>query len=224
MDLIPQQLLINGRPLHFFHPRNDDSACGTVSCLTRNLFHLDTMGFKPGDAFLDLGCNIGLVSLVVAALYPRVKVYAFDASLISVTALRYAAAANGLANIQAFHVAVGGEDKKGVRFFSNGKDVSCLVQEGLNSSNPVPDTVVDMVSIDTIFDSPLLGIDKVRLLKGDTEGSEYEIFARLFDHRPDILDRIDRVHLEIHPYSEFGPEELKAKVLARFGDRVCFDT
>jgi len=130
MDLLSQQLLLNGHPLHFFYPRNDESACGTISCLTRNLFHLDTVGFKPGDAFLDLGCNIGLVSLVVAALYPRVKVYAFDASLISVTALRYAAAANGLANIQAFHVAVGGEDKKGVRFFSNGKDVSCLSKRG----------------------------------------------------------------------------------------------
>jgi len=224
MDLISQQLILNNRPLHFFRPPNDDSSYGTISCLTRNLFHLDTVGFKPGDNFLDLGCNIGLVSLVVAALNPGVEVYAFDASLISVTALRRAAAANGLANIRAFHVAVGGEDKRGVKFFSNGKDLSCLVQEGLNSSNPVPDNVVDMISIDTIFDSPLLGIDKVRLAKFDVEGEEFKIFDRLFNHRPDILDRIDRVHLEIHPYAEFGPEELKAKVLARFGERVCFDT
>lgn len=223
-DLVPATIQINGQPFHFFHPPDDDTRFGTLSCLQADKFSLSKVSFGPDDVFVDIGSNIGLVGLVVAKLFPGVKVYAFDASDLAIKAARQSAAANGLTNYLAFQVAVGAEAKKGVQFYSNGKDKSCLVGEGLNSSNPVPELRVDQISIDEIFDSPLLGIDKVRYFKADVEGHEHPIFARLFGARTDILDRIDYLHLEVHNYLEYKPDELIAKVKTQWGPRVFFDT
>lgn len=223
-DLVPATIQINSQPFHFFHPPDDDTRFGTLSCLASDKFSLSKVSFGPGDVFVDIGSNIGLVGLVVAKLFPGVRVYAFDASDLAVKAARQSAAANGLTNYLAFQVAVGGESKKGVQFFSDGKNKSCLVGAGLNSSNPVPELRVDQIAIDEIFDSPLLGIDKVRMLKLDAEGAEFALFDRLFGARTDILDRIEYLHLEVHNYLEYKPDELIARVKEQWGARVFFDT
>lgn len=222
--LLRETIIINDHPFTFFRPAGDDTVHGTLSCLQANKFHLSDAQFKAGDVMVDIGSNIGLVGLVVAKIHPDVRVFAFDASDLAVKAARQSAAANGLTNYFAFQLAVGAESKKGVQFFSNGKDKSCLVGEGLNSSNPVPELTVDMISIDEIFDSKLLGIDRVRYLKIDAEGIEHEVFAHLFAARPDIIDRIDFLHIEIHQYPQFNPAKLEADVRAQWGTRVFFDT
>lgn len=222
--LLRETILINDHPFTFFRPANDDTVYGTLSCLQSNKFHLDAAQFKDGDVMVDIGSNIGLVGLVVAKMFPDVRVFAFDASDLAVKAARQSAAANGLTNYMAFQLAVGAESKRAVQFFSNGKDKSCLVGEGFNSSNPVPELTVDQISIDEIFDSPLLGIGRVKYLKIDIEGGEYPIFNRLFAIRTDILGRIDHLHLEVHPYEQFNPAKLEADVRAQWGARVFFDT
>ncbi len=223
-ELVRETIQINGQPFHFFRPPNDDTIYGTLSCLQNDKFHLAEVSFGAGDVVLDIGSNIGLVGLVIAKMCPQAKVYAFDASDLAVRAARAGAAANGLINYQAFQVAVGAENKAGVQFYSNGKDKSCLVGEGLNSSNPVPELKVNQISIDEIFDSPLLGIERVRYLKCDVEGAEFAIFGRLFGQRKDILDRVDYLHMELHPYDQFDPKDLEAKIRVQFGSRVFFDT
>lgn len=223
-DLVRETIQINGQPFHFFRPPGDDTIYGTLSCLQNDRFHLSEVTFGTGDVVLDIGSNVGLVGLVVAKMCPQAKVYAFDASDLAVKAARQTAAANGLTNYMAFQLAVGAESKTGVQFYSNGKDKSCLVGEGLNSSNPVPELKVNQIAIDEVFDSQILGIKRVRYLKMDIEGGEHPIFARLFAARLDILDRIDYLHLEVHDYSEFDPAKLIADVKAKWGSRAFFDT
>lgn len=223
-DLVRETIQVNGHPFTFFRPPNDNTVYGTLSCLQNGKFHLEAAQFADGDVMIDIGSNIGLVGLIVAKLFPFVRVYAFDASDIAVRAARQTASVNGLTNYQSFQVAIGAEARRGVQFFSNGHDKSCLVGEGFNSSNPVLELIVNQISIDEIFDSHLLGIDRVKYIKVDVEGAEFPMFNRLFDHRPDILDRISFLHLEIHPYQDFDPKGLEAKIVARFKDRVFFDT
>lgn len=224
MNIIRRHAEMGGRKFSFFQPENDNTIFGTLTCLYENRFHLEEIPFEPGDVFVDMGCNVGLVSLAIALRHPNVRIFAFDASPIAIGALRCAVAENAIVNLQAFHVAVGANDEKGVQFFSNGTDLSCLVQEGLNSTNPVAAHRVNKVSIDTIFDSALLGIDRVRYMKLDVEGAEYEIFERLFNERPDILARLDFLHVEIHPYEHLGPQGLRERLVKQFGNRVFFDT
>lgn len=224
-SLEQKTITVNGQPLHFVHPSGDDTIFGTLSCIQNNKFHLDKVGFKPGDVFVDIGCNVGLLSLLVAHLVPGVKVYAFDASALAIDCLRRSIALNGLTNVQAYHRSVGAEYKKDVRFYSNGKDSSCLIQDGLNKdTNTVSEGAVDMISIDELFDSHLIDNESVHYLKLDVEGTEFAIFDHLFSSRPDILERIEYLHLEVHLFQELRPAELTAKVAAHFGDRVFFDT
>lgn len=222
--IIQREISINDQKLIFFHPNGDDTIYGTLACLNKDAFHLNGFNFAPDDVFVDLGCNIGLLSLIIAKLNPRVRVLAFDASALAIECLRKAIAANNLTNLQAFHAAVGSEAAKSVCFYSNGKDASCLVEEGLNSSNRVRDNSVGKIKIDDIFDSPLFAVDRVKYLKMDIEGGEHSIFAHLFAERTDILDHIDYLHLEVHPKE--GPESnpLIEKIVAKFGSRVFFDT
>lgn len=222
--MIRETLSINNSPFYVFHPKNDNTIYGTLSCLQNNKFHLTEIDFGDGDVMIDIGCNIGLVSMVAAHLYPNIKVFSFDASPKAIECVKRGCAANGIINVQSFNVAVGSAQLEDIKFYSNGSDLSCLVQEGLNSSNPVEDCSINMVSIDEIFDSYLLGIDRVKYLKMDIEGGEFSIFEYIYNKRKDILDRIDYLHLEIHGYKEFKPDELKERIVQTFGNRVFFDT
>lgn len=221
--LAREVIQINGQPFSFYHPPGDDTIHGTLSCLQNNKFHLNEIPFVDGDVVVDIGCNVGLLGLVIARLFPSVNVYGFDASNIAVEAARAGAMANGLINYQAYNVAIGAVNQANIKFFSNGKDKSCLVEDGLNKDNKVPEISINKIKIDEIFDSPLLGIGKVKFLKMDIEGGEFEIFDRLFNHRPDIIDRIEYLHLEVHQYQEFQPAELEGKVKAKWGNKVFFD-
>lgn len=222
--LVRQTIQVNGQPLHYFKPPNDDTTMGTLSCLQNNKFHLTEIPFADGDVIIDIGCNVGLIGLVVGKIVPGVRYFGFDASALAIQAARAGAAANGLTNYQAFNVAIGGKNEFNVKFFSNGKDASCLVEDGLNKDNKVQEIVINKARIDAIFDSILLGIDKVRYMKIDCEGTEFEIFDYLFEYRPDILDRIEFLHAEVHGYQEFLPTQLEDRLRARFGNRVFFDT
>lgn len=218
------KLSVNGQDMHFFAPENDHTIYGTLSCIQNRKFHIDDVGFQDGDVFVDIGCNVGLLSMLVAILYPKVKVYSFDASPTAIEALRMGVAANGLLNLQAYNVAIGAKFQKDIKFFSDGQNASCLIEDALRSGNNFLDATVNKIPVDEIFDSTLLGIDRVKFLKMDIEGGEFEIFDRLFSQRTDILDRVDFLHLEVHEFKELNPDGLRTKITERFGSRVFFDT
>ncbi len=221
--IVQRTIQVNGAPFHFFHPEGDDTTQGTLSCLANGKFHLNEINWQPGDVFLDIGSNVGLVSLVVAKLVPGVRVLAFDASPLAIDCLRRSAVANDLTNIESYKLAVGEVDQKDLCFYSNGKDSSCLVAEGLNTSNKVKENTINKVQFDRIFDSIIFGVDKVKLIKIDVEGQEYSIFERLFTERKDLLSRIEFLHLELHDYPQYDMKGLEAKVRAQWGDKVFFD-
>ncbi len=221
--LVQRTIGLNGRPFHFYHPENDDTMLGTLSCLREDKFRLSEVKFEQRDVVVDLGCNIGLLSMLIGVTAPGVDVFAFDASPLAIDCLRGSAALNAIPALRAFNVAVGAEEKRGVQFFSNGKEHSCLVREGLSQSNPTLDSTVNQIAVDEIFDSALLGIGRVKYLKMDIEGAEFEIFERLFGVRPDILDRIEYLHLETHRGHGHDADALEQRVRAKFGEKVFFD-
>lgn len=222
--IVSSKFNLNQEEVPFFFPENDDTIMGTFSCLQNNKFHLTEIPFAPGDVFVDIGSNVGLLSLVVAKTNPDVRVLAFDASPLAIKCLKKSIAANGITNLEAYNVAVGANEERDVKFYSNNKDTSCLVQDGLNKDNKTLEATVNMIAIDEIFDSLLLDVKQVKLAKFDAEGAEFKIFERLFLARRDILSRIEYLHLEVHQYSEFDPKNLETKVKEFWGSKVFFDT
>lgn len=224
MTNIQKHLLrVNGKDLIFFAPENDHTIFGTLSCLQNNKFSLNKVPFAEDDIVVDIGCNVGLMSLVIASQAPFVKILAFDASTTAIDCLKMAIEANGIKNLEAFNFAIGADDEKEVTFYSDGKNKSCLIESGLNGTNVTKDCVVSKIKIDDIFDC-YAGGEKIKYLKMDIEGGEFCIFNRLFNERKDLLEKIEFLHLEVHEFKELDPDGLRAKVKAHFGDRVFFDT
>ena len=205
---------LDGKPFTYCFPWGDDTSFGTLAAVNEGVFRLGGIDFDVGDVFVDLGSNICLLSCIVAKTRPNVQVYAFDVNPLACLCGRINAIKNGLTNIQVFNKGIGKINKKGVVFGSNGKEVTASV---LSDYDPLhkDKIVADVISIDEIFDSQLLGIDRVKYLKIDIEGGEFDVMNYVCDNRPDIIERIDHLHLEIHGFP--GREELDKKVREKFG-------
>lgn len=221
MNKIWRKLLINGKDFHFCHPENDDTSMGTLSCIEKDKFHIRDIKIEDGDNIIDIGSNIGLVSMIFAFLYPKCQVYAFDASEIAIDCFNESLKSNNLTNVTCYNLAVGA--KEGVlHYASNGKEVSCLVRKELAAETHKDDYVCSMVGIDQVFESPFTKIEKCKYLKMDIEGGEYEVFDFLFNKKPYLLNRIEYLHLEVHPFE--WQQQLTNKIKDYFGPRVFFDT
>jgi FkbM family methyltransferase len=227
INLVQNKISFKNSDLFFFYPQNDNTAIGTAHGLAQNEYtkNLHKIDFQENDVILDLGCNIGLVSMVLAKLFPQVRVCAFDPSPLAIECLKLGCIHNSITNIQPFEFGIGIENKKNVKFFSTDQDVSCLIEEKTMdpSDTKTKSSILNLISIDELFDSPLMNIDRVKYMKVDIEAKEFELFDYLFEKRPDILDRIDFLNVEIHPFNQSPKSQRLQNILKeKFKDKVFF--
>jgi FkbM family methyltransferase len=222
MNIRQFEIKYDNTSIYYFSLDGENTIYGGLSCLQNDKFHIFDIGFKPDDVIIDIGSNIGVLSLTLAKLFPQTKVYSFDIQPISIKLLKMGIIQNGLINVTAFDSGVSNETKD-VICCSNETDITCSVESTLAPDSHINKYNARVISIADIFDSPVLNIKKVKYLKMDIEGAEYTIFDFLFEKRPDILDRIEFLHLEIHGSKE-KCDPLKEKVKKIFGNKVFFDT
>lgn len=217
--ILKHKILLNNQELFFFAPENDSTIPGTLAGLKENNWKLEKTNFQDGDYFVDIGCNVGLISLIVAKLKPNINVLSYDPNPIAIDCLKMAIQENGINNIRAINKAVGGKPRPNAEFFTYAENETCLIEKSISSNQREVSYFVDVISIDEIFDKEIKG--NVKFLKCDIECGEFELFDYLFDYRPDILNRIDRLSLEIHPlWGEERSDKLRNRIDALFGDRV----
>src|ERR1017187_748666 len=210
---------INNSDLFFFAPEEDSCFRGTIVALSTNEWLFDKVSFKDNDIFIDIGCNIGLVSMTLARLYPKIKIYSFDPNPVAMECFNKSLIENGIINIQTFQSAIGSEYKDNVKFVTYSENETCLVQDGLSDKRNV-EYLSNMLCISDLFDKKTFNIDKVKFLKIDIEGGEFSLFDFLFNKRPDILDRIEYLHCEIHPFEgKKESYELREKLNNKFGKK-----
>lgn len=85
---------LNDFVLNFVAPNNDQTWGGTIAGLSKGEFNFFDLAPKHGDVILDIGCNIGLVSLLCAKMYPQCQVHAYDACEWAIECLERSRAAN----------------------------------------------------------------------------------------------------------------------------------
>ena len=150
----------------------------TVALMTRLL--------KPGDCFVDVGANIGYLTLVGASLVgPTGSVIAFEPLSRARTSLVRNVALN-----KAVQVAVHGDavcDRTGTVVFNIGPDHHTRTSSLLPTTESQGQTVVPCTRLDDV----LRETDRVRLLKIDVEGAEHLVLegaGRTLDlYAPDII-------------------------------------
>ena len=164
---------------------------------------------RPGDTFVDVGANVGVYTLLAAAL-PGVRCVAFEPSTESCARLVENVRLNGLTEVDVRRAAVGAES--GEVAITVGRDsvnrvISTVPRSGESEPDPLegpqPDGApagrAEWVPLTTL-DEALAGVDRVTLVKIDVEGMEPAVLrgAReiLRRHSPAmIIERNDPVAL-----------------------------
>lgn len=147
------------------------------------------INFEPGDVVLDVDAHVGEWSIYLAKRYPFLRIIALEPQPAVCQLLHRNIERNGVYNIEVHNVAVAGEDgtvELRYNLSSNSGGSSCYITGDDGES-----TIVLAWSLDSIFDR--FDIDRLKLLKIDCEGSEYEVlynFSR--------LDRVDNLIGEFH--------------------------
>ncbi len=191
--------------------------------LYQDIYELDKMDLKPDDVFIDVGANIGFVSLFVAKKYPGTKIIAFEPAPDTFNALEKNIAQNDAQNVVAINKAVNGD----------GRDLELLIMPGDSGASNAFGTeeLVDRFTKDmgaTVVTVPATTIDhvfkeyeieKCKVLKLDCEGAEYEVLRTT-----DILEKIDHIVMELHINTDhtktITPEAFRDAFISEISNRV----
>lgn len=124
---------------------------------------------RPGVVVVDIGANIGAVSVYAASLNPRARVIAVEPEPDNLHYLRRNIINNGVRDrVTVCTVAVAGHAGSG--YIVDGHGHSVLTATPESNSTPVPIT-----TLATLFTEH--SIDECDVLKIDVEGAEYDILA-----------------------------------------------
>ena len=172
--------------------------------------------FQAGDVVIDIGANIGIFSIYLAVLHPEITIYSFEPSAVNYHHLLKGIEMNGVTNIRPFQLALT-DDARNI-WISLNEDNSggaCMYAPISGHCNISRSMRLD----DVISENK---IEKVKMLKCDCEGAEYEIFK---DFKQ--WDKIEHFGGEIHPFKKNSKYDydLAALVLSKLDDaKVSLET
>jgi FkbM family methyltransferase len=161
-------------------------------CLEEDLYGIESIAFHKNDIIIDVGANIGMVSLYIAKRFPSVKLLSYEPIPTNYFYLMENIRNNGVENIQAFSLAIT-KDRRDLDMIihsetNTGGGTACLRNMKLEGHEYHR---VKSITLDDIFISN--NIERCRLLKIDCEGSEHEILRHA-----GVLNKIDYLSAEFH--------------------------
>jgi FkbM family methyltransferase len=158
-------------------------------------YNLTTIKFRRNDVVIDVGANIGIVSLYLAKKHPDIHVIAIEPVPTTFSHLQENIVLNRVGNLTAVNCAV----------TRDGRDLRMIVHPGHSGGSTGHirgltqpghyNLTVQSRTLDAIFEEYVQ--DRCRLLKVDCEGAEYEILSSAR-----CLDRVDYLGIELH-YNQF---------------------
>lgn len=150
---------------------------------------------QPNDICFDVGANIGIIALTLAARHVDngVRVHAFEPEPRNASDLRNNVKLNGLTNVTCHELALGAETKRAALFVSNevGAGSHSLVASGRRNTGEIS---VAVVRGDEFVRETGVAPD---VLKVDVEGAEMEVLRGLAQQFES--GRIRELFVELHP-------------------------
>lgn len=176
-----------GQPLDI----EDDPDGGVAKIVWREIQHnyeLDDIPFADGDTVLDVGAQVGLVSLYLAKKHPGIHIIAYEPVPANYERLIRNLEKNGVRNVTTVNKAVTGDGRPltlAVNLKSNSGGASAFT-----TPNGQETITVESVTLSDILSRH----DQIKLLKLDVEGAEYEILESLNGD----LGKIEYIRGEFH--------------------------
>ena len=175
--------------------------------LRDDAYNIERIRFGSGDIAIDIGANVGMVSIYLAKRYPHLTVYAFEPIPDNYRHLTENLRLNGVRNVRAYPLAV----------TSDGRDFEMIVHLRSNTGGgtgylqdmSLPDHehyTTKSTTLDRVFADH--AIQRCRLLKIDCEGAEYEILWNTH-----CLARVDFLSGEFHMNQRLAREGYSAQAL-----------
>lgn len=177
-------IILTPNPNYKFVARDHESHCDELvirETWVENVYQIELGDFHSSKLMIDLGANIGSVSLYAVSLDPEVKVIAYEPQLDNYNLLLENIELNGATDrITVVKKAV--SNTRGTLGISN----------DLGNSHLTKDKAAEQVELITLEDV-LDGIEECDVLKIDVEGAEYEIITGASD---ETLNKIRYLTLE----------------------------
>jgi len=168
-------------------------------------YYFGDIDFQEGDIAVDIGGNIGVVSVYLAKKYPTLRLYTYEPASRNYANLQKNLELNGVADrVKAFPTGVSGDGASfELLFFPDGTGnsrgsamlddpehnggIKRIVRKETATSTTLNE-IVERIEQET-------GKTRIKLLKIDCEGAEKEIFQKT---KPEYLSRFEHVRGELH--------------------------
>lgn len=195
MELKENLIKINDINLKLY----DLSTSKTLYHINEDVFENDEykilkMQFNDDDVILDIGANVGSVSIYIAKKNPNTKIYSFEALDVNYNNLIKNIEVNNVKNITPYNLAVsssdGDEFKISLCQHNTGSSSGFKVDTRENMYYSVP-----TISLDSIIRNN--NIKKIKFLKMDCEGSEFDI---LLNSKLIHEIEIENISVEVHTF------------------------
>ena len=159
-------------------------------------YKLNQIDFQPNDIVVDIGANVGSVSILLGKKYPDLKIYSFEPHPLNYQNLVENIKLNNLTNIIPVQKAVDGQSNlvKDLSICYKNTGATSLYKSEKNSNGTFS---VETISFDDIIAQ--YNINEIKFLKLDCEGSEYDILQNSKKLK-DIT--IHNLSVEIHTFME----------------------
>lgn len=167
------------------------------------------ISFPPGDVILDVGACEGMFSIFMAKLFPSTRIISFEPVPRTFYQMIRNIALNGVSNIEPHNIGIGKE--RGQITMSVGKDFHSGGSSGVMTFNPDNHIrqEVKIISLDDVWED--FKLDRVRFLKIDIEGIEYDAL-----YNCSKLDKVDYLSGEFHINSKLEYEGRRIDGLANW--------
>lgn len=181
---------------------SDLMSSDTVDCVAheigKNIYNFDNITFKEGDVVVDVGGNVGMISIYLAKKYPFLKIYAFEPVKQNYENFKKNIKLNNIPDGIIFveHAAVtkdGRSISMSINTTNSGGSSIESVDWGQRDQLYSSEGTTASITLDQIFDK--YNIQHCKLLKMDCEGSEYEI---LYNTSPETLKKCENLRAEFH--------------------------
>jgi FkbM family methyltransferase len=167
-DIITKEF--NGKKFYFYNTPTIQALINEIFADNYDVFK-SKMTFSPGDVILDLGACEGVFSILMAKTFPLVRIISLEPVPSTFAVMIRNIGLNGVTNITPTNLGVGKSTGPSIIFTdpnnSGGSTSWNTFIEGVQERTPV-----SLITFDDIF--PMFKLEKIKLLKMDIEGAEYE--------------------------------------------------
>lgn len=188
---------ISGIPLKFSDALTSSTVPGVLMEMKRSEYDFKEIDFQPGDCVIDIGANVGIISIFLAKKYPFLKIYSYEPVKRNYENFIRNISLNNIPpeTITIENKAVTKDERIISMEFNPYNTGGSHVYDIIATQNNLTSIEVNVpsISLDNIFNK--YKIENCKLLKIDCEGAEYEI---LYNTSTKNLRSIHHLRGEFH--------------------------